>query len=334
MMRRLAGWVMVGLVFFATACSPAGVPVRTAASPSPIPPATASPAPTLVPTITATAAPTATPQPTPFNPPDCAAQACALKDVLWLQRPVAPPAQQQADHSYLYGSSQNGERIPHSGVEFYNASGTPVLAAADGSVFYAGDDESTLFAPWNHFYGNLIVLEHTGPRGQTLYTLYAHLSEIGVRAGEAVQAGQTIGRVGMSGGAIGSHLHFEVRSDPTDYSTTRNPFLYLIPLGGPANAPLAALAGQVIDAQGNFVPLPQLVAERLGLPENAPPQRFYFETYLPEIPSDSFWQENFVLGDLEPGDYRISLIYNGRLIERFVTLSAGQLTYLSLYVEN
>jgi murein DD-endopeptidase MepM/ murein hydrolase activator NlpD len=333
MMRKLAGWVMVGLVFFTTACSPAGVPARTAAPPSPTPPGTATPPPATV-TATIMATPTATPQPAPFDPLDCAARACTRDDAFWLRRPVAAPAQQTADNSYLYGSTQNGSRIPHTGVEFYNASGTPVLAAADGSVAYAGNDESAFFAPWNHFYGNLIVLEHQSPRGETLYTLYAHLSQIDVQPGETVRAGQTIGRVGMSGGAIGSHLHFEVRAAAAEYTTTRNPFLQLFPLHAPDNTPLAALAGRLTDRDGRFITTPQLVIERMDLPENAAPQRFFLETYAPDIPSDPGWQENFVLADLEPGEYRISFVYYGRLVERFVTLYAGQLTYLSLQLEN
>ncbi len=289
---------------------------------------------TPVATVTAKATVTMTPQPAAFDPSDCASEACRLPGEFWLQRPVAQPAQQLEDASYPYGSTQNGQRIAHSGVEFYNATGTPVLAAADGVVAYAGDDEVTAFAPWTHFYGNLIVLEHVAPRGEIFYTLYAHLSQIGVQVGQAVQAGQPIGEVGMSGSAIGSHLHFEVRTDPTDYSTTRNPLLYLMPLSDAGRNPLAVLAGQVVDAAGGFIATPQLVVERVDLPENAAPQRFYLETYAPGVPSDPARQENFVLGDLQPGRYRVSFVYDGRLLERFVTLSAGQLTYLSLHVEN
>lgn len=334
MMRPLAGWVMVGLLLATTACSSAGALTSWAAAPSPTPLSTATQVPAATATPVATATATIQAQPTRVFLADCAQTACVLAADFVLRRPVEPPAQQMADGSYLYGATQGGTRIVHSGVEFYNATGTPVLAAADGVVYYAGDDEQMAFAPWLHFYGNLIVLEHPLSDGQSLYSLYAHLSEIEVQSGATVQAGQPIGKVGMSGSAIGSHLHFEVRTDPLDYSTTRNPLLYLAPLKGTTGIPLAVLAGQVIDSAGELLTALQLVAERTDLPEYSAPQRFYLETYAPGAPSDPAWQENFVLGDLEPGQYRISLMYNGRLLERFITLSAGQITYLSLQVEN
>lgn len=334
MMRSLTGWVMVGLLLATTACSSTGATTPMAAVPSPTPlsTSTASPTATVAPTAAVTA--TVPPQPTRMSPPDCAQAACTLAVEYIFQRPVEPPAQQLPDGSYLYGSTQAGERITHSGVEFYNATGTPVTAAADGIVYYAGEDAQTAFAPWTHFYGNLIVLEHHLPGGESGYTLYAHLSEIDVQAGAAVRAGQVIGKVGMSGSAIGSHLHFEVRASPEDYSTTRNPLLYLAPLEDATGSPLAVLAGQLVDQAGQFIPAAQLVVERADPPENSAPRRCYIETYAPDAPSDPAWQENFVLSDLEPGQYRISFVYHGLLLERFITLSAGQVTYLSLQVEN
>lgn len=338
-MRCFTGWVMLGLLVFTTACSAAvAAPPAALATASPGPTA----APTANPTLPATAAPTATaaPQPTytpgpaPFDTLDCAQAGCTLDGTFWLHKPIAATYQQAADGSYLYGSSQNGQRTAHTGVEFYNEFGTPVLAAADGRVIYAGSDETTAFAPWTHFYGNLVILEHTTPDGDRLYSLYAHLSEIDVAQGANVAAGQAIGKVGMSGAAIGSHLHFELRADPNDFTATRNPFLYLQPLSRIDSQPLSVLAGQLIDAGGQFIMTPQLVVERVDLPANAAPQRFYIETYAAGISSDPAWQENFVLGDLPPGRYRVTFIYNGRLIERFITLNAGQLTYLTLQVEN
>lgn len=338
-MRCFTGWVMLGLLVFTTACSAAvAVPPAALATASPGPTA----APTANPTLPATAIPTATaaPQPTftpvlaPFDPQGCLLAACTLDGTFWFHRPIAAAYQQAADGSYLYGSSQNGQRIAHTGIEFYNEFGTPVLATGDGRVIYAGNDETTAFAPWTHFYGNLVILEHTTPDGDRLYSLYAHLSEIEVSQDENVAVGQTIGKVGMSGSAIGSHLHFELRVDPNDYTTTRNPLFYLQPLPGNDGQPLSVLAGRLTDSGGQFIATPQLVAERVDLPANAAQQRFYIETYAAGIPSDPAWQENFVLGDLPPGRYRVTFIYNGRLIERFITLNAGQLTYLTLQVEN
>ena len=67
-----------------------------------------------------------------------------------------------------------------------------------------------------------------------MYTLYAHLSKVDVQAGDEVKAGDLIGKVGQSGVATGSYLHFEVRKggDGTDYFSTQNPELWLAPNDG------------------------------------------------------------------------------------------------------
>lgn len=90
--------------------------------------------------------------------------------------------------------------LPHTGVDLAAAHGTPVFAAADGSVSYA--------APRGG-YGNLVEVTH--PNGYA--TRYAHLSSIagGVRAHVAVRQGDLLGYVGATGLATGPHLHYEVR---------------------------------------------------------------------------------------------------------------------------
>jgi len=96
---------------------------------------------------------------------------------------------------------------PHWGVDLAAASGTPVLASADGIV---------LEALWNASYGNVIDVSHAHGR---YITRYAHLSVISVKVGDPVRRGQVIGRVGSTGLSSGPHLHFEVfvegrRRDP------------------------------------------------------------------------------------------------------------------------
>lgn len=334
MARYFRFGLVVGFLLMNTACSSAATPVAMTATSLPTLVMTATILPTAPATATMPPTWTATPQPLPFDPSDCSIEACILAGDFWLSRPIAAPAQQTAENSYLFGTTQNGQRITHSGVEFYNATGTEVLAAAEGWVVYAGNDDNQPFAPWTHFYGNLIILEHASPAKEVLYAIYAHLSEIEVEVGQDVKAGQVIGKVGMSGAAIGSHLHFEVRAGSLDYSATRNPFLYLKPLTASNGNPLAVLAGQLMDSNGQYISSPQLVAEQISLPDNSPPRRYYMETYAPDASSDVVWQENFVLGDLQPGQYRISFVYDGKLIERFITLSAGKITYLSLRMEN
>lgn len=90
----------------------------------------------------------------------------------------------------------NGEaRSPHAGVDFPAAAGTPVFAAQAGKVMLA----ENMFYP-----GNTVVIDH----GFGIHTLYAHLSEIEVHAGDSVEASTEIGKVGATGRVTGPHLHW------------------------------------------------------------------------------------------------------------------------------
>ena len=237
------------------------------------------------------------------------------------------------DPSYPYGSTQNGTRQPHHGVEFYNASGTPVLAAADGVVILAGDDkQGATFSPWPNFYGNLIVLEHRLPGiSQPVYTLYGHLSKIEAQSGQNVRAGEKIGEVGASGAAIGSHLHFEVRLGENTYESTRNPELWLQPHRSANGQLFGTLAGRILDAQGNPIVAP-LNVQYFPDPAKAAEMAYQPEIYQ-EVRSDDLWQETFALGDLLAGHYRISYIWGGVLYERWVEVQPGKLTVVTFIVK-
>src|SRR5215218_9829947 len=97
----------------------------------------------------------------------------------------------------------------HDGVDIGAATGTPVRAAACGTVSLAGQQSG---------YGNIICITHTSQ----FSTCYAHLSRFGVSTGAHVQQGQVIGYVGCTGSCTGPHLHFETRvngqaQDPRTY---------------------------------------------------------------------------------------------------------------------
>jgi len=97
----------------------------------------------------------------------------------------------------------------HAGLDFAADTRTPIRAAAAGTVVVAGDCGD---------YGTCVVIDH----GSQLATLYGHQSQVQVRVGDVVQAGQVLGLVGSTGKSTGPHLHFEVRlrGAPIDPVTT------------------------------------------------------------------------------------------------------------------
>ena len=94
-----------------------------------------------------------------------------------------------------------GEISYHSGTDIAAPYGTPVLAAAEGTVTVANATD-----PWGGSYGYYVKIQHDG----TFDTLYAHCSSICVTPGQQVQQGEVIGYVGSTGNSTGNHLHFEV----------------------------------------------------------------------------------------------------------------------------
>lgn len=111
----------------------------------------------------------------------------------------------------------------HAGLDLAAPRGTPVYAAADGTIASAGRVPG---------YGLMLAIDHGG----SIETRYAHLSLALVRDGAKVRRGELIGRVGASGRATGSHLHYEVRVEgaPVD------PLLYtkrIVMLDAPVHSP-------------------------------------------------------------------------------------------------
>lgn len=118
----------------------------------------------------------------------------------------------------------------HEGVDFQATIGTPVLAAADGVVLFAG------FHPQ---YGYMIDIDH----GNDLVTRYAHTSKLLVKEGDVVRRGRKIAEVGSTGRSTGPHLHFEVRIK----GAAQNPGNFLVSPN--TSSPVARAAGRVPVAQ-------------------------------------------------------------------------------------
>jgi lipoprotein NlpD len=177
------------------------VPAASAADPVPLPRAKQRPP----------AAPTQTSRPS-VHPERSAAGAES-------KGPSSPPKRVASAESPRLGWPVQGllysryglrEGQRHDGIDIAAPEGTPVGAAAAGTVVYAGRQAG---------YGAIVIVRHAAG----LLTVYAHASALLVEQGQAVAAGQPIARVGRSGRTTGPHLHFEVREG----TRPRNPLLYL-----------------------------------------------------------------------------------------------------------
>jgi hypothetical protein len=247
-----------------------------------------------------------------------------------LSRPIRVSASltHWLDRTYPYGSTQLGMREVHSGVEFVNPRYVSVLAADDGIVVFAGTDETVVFGPGPNYYGNLVVVDHgLSPAGDgNLFTLYAHLQDAQVRFGDLVQRGQSLGRVGDSGIAIGPHLHFEVRigTDPRDFLTTVNPDLWIEPYPD-----YGTLVGRVIDEETGEV-IPALVI----FVQQGTHRRETYSYAADRVRSDPAWDENYVLGDLPAGPYEVffSNQFGRKLVSQIVDIPPQGFVWVELVV--
>jgi murein DD-endopeptidase MepM/ murein hydrolase activator NlpD len=189
----------------ATAPTVAAVP-RGAVEQAPLPPPVAAPTPAPAPQVEAPApqavsAPQAAP-PAPANPPAAPSEANPAATpgrFLWPVRGVVV-----SDFGPKPGGLQND------GVNIAAPRGTPFRAAEAGTVIYAGNELRG--------FGNLLLVRHDGG----YVTAYAHADELMVQRGDQVRRGQTIGRVGQTGGVATPQLHFEIRRgtrpvNPMDY---------------------------------------------------------------------------------------------------------------------
>lgn len=97
----------------------------------------------------------------------------------------------------------------HPGIDITGVVGEDVYAVAAGSIIFSGKQRG---------YGKVLIVDH----GNRLYSVYAHLSVILAAKGASVNAGERIGKIGLTGNSTGAHLHFEVRKgekavNPLDY---------------------------------------------------------------------------------------------------------------------
>ncbi len=104
-----------------------------------------------------------------------------------------------------FGAGSSMRKSAHTGLDIATSAGTPIMAAAGGTVTFSGRKGS---------YGNMLVISH----GNGVQTYYAHCSQLYVSAGTTVAQGQTVAAVGSTGNSTGPHLHLEVRVNGVAYN--------------------------------------------------------------------------------------------------------------------
>ncbi len=260
-------------------------------------------------------------------PPVAVPHALHPDDHYWLVRPLPSDRRNYELEWYPYGNRPTRpEALPyrvHHGMDFPNEPGTAVFAASSGSVIWAGPLVSN--RDGINYYGNTVIILHDWQwLGQDVFTLYAHTLELFVEVGDHVEQGQLLAGVGATGHVSGPHLHLEVRVGENNYSSTRNPALWLAPYEG-----WGTLAGRFMDSRGREIHGAMITVYplRLDSPVDAVIRRQ--RTYAPEgVKGDDIWQENFVFGDLPAGDYRVVLTTAGETFRRDIRIKPGQTNYM------
>ena len=130
----------------------------------------------------------------------------------------------------------------HQGVDLAAPLGTPIVAAAEGIVRFAGAHGG---------YGNFVQLQHGGGMG----TGYGHMSGIVVRVGEAVRQGELIGYVGSTGLSTGPHCHFEVYQNGIAVDPQTAPFAVAPQLSGAALGRFRAALAKLVAVPVSPTPL-------------------------------------------------------------------------------
>lgn len=234
-----------------------------------------------------------------------------------------------AARTYPYGSTNYGGLATHHGIDIQNPHGTPVLAVGSGTVYYAGSDLSLQFGPQLDFYGNVVVIEHDVALadGRAVYTLYGHLSKVGVETGQRVAELDRIGWVGAEGVALGAHLHLEVRiGDPEDYGSTVNPELWVRPWTN-----YGTIAGRIVDETGARV---YEATINFQLKNRAGPVRTAFSYADNAVNPDPIFGEHYARGDLPDGEYDVYVTLGGMIRWRgSATVLPGKTTWLDIQVK-
>jgi murein DD-endopeptidase MepM/ murein hydrolase activator NlpD len=255
----------------------------------------------------------------------------AQNDHFWVGNPFADFASNRfASPSYQFGSTAGNRYRPHHGIDISNPLGTPVQAGVEGEVVHAGPDDPTLLGPYANFYGRAVVIRLDRPlpvAGGELdvFVLYGHLNEVRVAVGQHVSKADVVGLVGMTGIAIGPHLHVEVRLGANTYDHSVNPYLWMEP--APGNG---AVAVRALTADGRTLAGAKISIARFEGGKAVWARQI--ETYLDteHIGPDPAWGENGAMGDVPAGLYFLIGAVNGESFRAEFTVAAGETSFVEI----
>jgi hypothetical protein len=250
--------------------------------------------------------------PTPWAPTE--------HDHFYFSRPIAADQINWPAADYRYGGIFLPE-VVHTGVDIPAPLDTPVLAAGPGKIVWVGYGLFSQKEDLNDPYGLAIAIRHDfGYGGETLYTVYGHLSRAFVARGQHVEGGEAIGLVGDTGKTTGVHLHFEVRIGNNAFSDSRNPELWLAPPQG-----WGVLAARIMSANGLLMEHHPILVRDLDTG-----QSWTVKSYGGSASnSDPYYRENLVMGDLPAGNYEVWVDYLGRTFNLNVQIQPGLVTFFS-----
>ena len=232
--------------------------------------------------------------------------------------------------SYQFGSTGGGRYRPHHGIDIANPWGTPVMAGTTGTVIHAGLDDPIIQGPYPNFYGNTVVIQldrklPVASGELDVFLLYGHLSRVTVVAGQRVEPGDIVGEVGMTGIAIGPHLHVEMRVGENTYQNSVNAYLWLKPAPGEG-----AVAVRLITADGRSWPGARLTLARFE--DGRAVWGRMIETYRDDenIGPNPAWGENGAMGDVPAGYYVLVGNVNGEAVRAEFFVRDGQTTFVEV----
>ncbi|MCB0185215.1 MAG: M23 family metallopeptidase, partial [Caldilineaceae bacterium] len=187
-----------------------------------------------------------------------------------------------------------------------------------------------LLGPYNNFYGNAVVIRlnrKLAVAGGELdvFLLYGHLSQVTVQVGDQVRPEDVVGMVGMTGIAIGPHLHVEIRLGANTYFNNVNPYLWVAPLEGNG-----AVAVRVLTADGRTWPNARISLVRYAGGTAAWARQIITYMDVECIGPDPAWGENGAMDGVPAGSYYVIGVVNGERLSAEITVEAGRTSFVEL----